>query len=158
MVIYASFCLVVEVIARFMANGTLDEREAKWKECLLSIGKRCQVLRSGRALKPELLNPSSSCSDAESLALVQISNASEENTAAQSISTQANVTLEVDKSLGVAQTPPQINLGLYSFYSSMPCNILHIIHYVAVIKLTIYSVCFFSYTNFHSIYSLYSLH
>ena len=99
-----------------MASGTLDEREAKWKECLLSIGKRCQVLRSGRALKPELLNPSSSCSDAESLApLVQIPNASEENTAAQSISTQANVTLEVEKPLNVTQTPPQINLGLYVF-------------------------------------------
>ena len=107
------FFPLVEVMARFMASGTLDEREAKWKECLLSIGKRCQVLRSGRALKPELLNPSSSCSDAESLApLVPIPNASEENTAAESISTQANVTLEVDKSLNVTQTPPQINLGL----------------------------------------------
>jgi hypothetical protein len=113
-------------MARFMANGTLDEREAKWKECLLSVGKRCQVLRSGRALKPELLNPSSSCSDAETLALVPISNASEENTAAQSISTtQANVTLEVDKSLNVAQTPLQINLGLYSFHCHMSCKRLH---------------------------------
>ena len=109
------FVLIVEVMARFMPSGTLDEREAKWKECLLSIGKRCQVLRSGRALKPELLNPSSSCSDPEGLALVPISNTSEENTAAESICTQDNVTLEVDKSLGVAQTPPQINLGLYSF-------------------------------------------
>ncbi|XP_028401752.1 uncharacterized protein LOC114524772 [Dendronephthya gigantea] len=101
----------VEVMSRFMQTSTLDEREAKWKECLLSIGKRCQVLRSGRALKQELLNPSSSCDDVESLALVPISNASEENTAAQSISTPANVTLEVDKSLGVSQKPtPQINL------------------------------------------------
>lgn len=107
-----------------MQNSTLDEREAKWKECLLSIGKRCQVLRSGRALKQELLNPSSSCDDTESLALVPISNASEENAAAQSISTQANVTLEVDKSLGVAQkTTPQINLGLYCSRSFM-CSLM----------------------------------
>lgn len=106
-------------MARFMATGTLDEREAKWKECLLSVGKRCQVLRSGRALKPELLNPNSSCSDAEGLALAPISTSSEENAAAQSISTQANVTLEVDKSLNVAQPPPpQISLGLWFFQFS----------------------------------------
>ena len=107
-------------MARFMPSGTLDEREAKWKECLLSIGKRCQVLRSGRALKPELLNPSSSCSDPEGMTVVPISNTTEENTAADSISTQ-DVTLEVDKSLGVAQTPPQINLGLYFF--TLQCTI-----------------------------------
>ena len=109
-----------------MATGTPDEREAKWKECLLSIGKRCQVLRSGRGLKPELLNPSCSCSDAENLALVPISNATEENTAAESITTQANVTLEVDKSLVVAQTPPQVNLGLYyAYYPSLQRECFH---------------------------------
>lgn len=127
-----------------MPGGTLDEREAKWKECLLSIGKRCQVLRSGRALKPELLNPSSSCSDPEGLALVPISNASEENRAAESISTQDNVTLEVDKSVGVAQTPPQISLGLYSLHRNTFAK--HVSY------LTVIFFCIFSRMVEHLIY------
>ena len=91
-----------------MPNGTLDEQEAKWKECLLSIGKKCQVLRSGKALKEELLNPSSSLSDSENLSF---STPSEETTASDSI-TSANVTLKMnDDALEEGQTPTQIDLG-----------------------------------------------
>ena len=91
-----------------MPNGTLDEQEAKWKECLLSIGKKCQVLRSGKALKEELLNPSSSLSDSENLTF---STPSEETTASDSI-TSANVTLKInDDALEEGQNPTQIDLG-----------------------------------------------
>ena len=95
-----------------MPNGTLDEQEAKWKECLLSIGKKCQVLRSGKALKEELLNPMSSLSsDSENMSF---STPNEQTTASDSIST-SNVTLKVnDITLDDGQTSTQIDLGKYN--------------------------------------------
>ena len=111
------FVLTVEVMTRYMPTGTIDEREAKWKECLLSIGKKCQVLRSGRALKEDLLNPSNSFSDAETL---PFSNANEGNAAAQSISTPS-ATMKVNETENGDQTPVQVNLGVYSFYCYFSC-------------------------------------
>ncbi|XP_046854516.1 uncharacterized protein LOC124447580 isoform X2 [Xenia sp. Carnegie-2017] len=99
-----------EVVSRFMPAGTLDEREAKWKECLLSIGKRCQVLRTGKTFKQDALNPNNSCNELEVLQ-VSMPNTNEHNAAAETITGQSDAGLtEVDKSLKVSETPPQVNL------------------------------------------------
>lgn len=94
-----------------MPAGTLDEREAKWKECLLSIGKRCQVLRTGKTFKQDALNPNNSCNELEVLQ-ISMPNTNEHNAAAETITGQSDADLtEVDKSLKVSETPPQVNLG-----------------------------------------------